>query len=66
MARVGAPFGIKGWLKLQSFTQTPDSLDAYASWLPPNKASLAFAISFILLWLFLLWLLYRKNIIIKI
>ncbi|MEO8102835.1 MAG: ribosome maturation factor RimM [Betaproteobacteria bacterium] len=33
MARVGAPFGIKGWLKLQSFTQTPDSLDAYASWL---------------------------------
>lgn len=33
MARVGAPFGIKGWLKLQSFTQTPDGLDAYASWL---------------------------------
>ncbi len=39
---------------------------AYASWLAPNKASLAFAICFILLWLFLLWLLYRKNIIIKI
>ena len=33
MARVGAPFGIKGWLKLQSYTQAPDSLDAYASWL---------------------------------
>lgn len=33
MARVGAPFGIKGWLKLQVFTQSPDSLDAYASWL---------------------------------
>ena len=33
MARVGAPFGIKGWLKLQIFTQTPDSLNAYASWL---------------------------------
>jgi 16S rRNA processing protein RimM len=33
MARVGAPFGIKGWLKLQVFTETPDSLDAYASWL---------------------------------
>jgi len=33
MARVGAPFGIKGWLKLQVFTQAPDSLDAYASWL---------------------------------
>ena len=33
MARVGAPFGIKGWLKLQIFTETPDSLDAYSSWL---------------------------------
>ena len=33
MARVGAPFGIKGWLKLQIFTQSPDSLDAFASWL---------------------------------
>jgi 16S rRNA processing protein RimM len=33
MARVAAPFGIKGWLKLQTFTETPDSLDAYASWL---------------------------------
>ncbi len=40
--------------------------NAFASWLPPNRASLAFAISFILLWLLLLWLLYRKNIIIKI
>jgi predicted acyltransferase len=40
--------------------------NAFASWLPPNKASLAFAISFILLWLFFMWLLYRKNIIIKI
>ena len=38
MARVGAPFGIKGWLKLQSFTQTPDSLDAYASWLLKGSA----------------------------
>jgi 16S rRNA processing protein RimM len=33
MARIAAPFGIKGWLKLQTFTQEPDSLDAYASWL---------------------------------
>ncbi len=40
--------------------------NAFASWLPPNRASLAFAISFILLWLFFLWLLYRKNIIIKV
>ena len=33
MARVAGAFGIKGWLKLHTFTQTPDSLDAYASWL---------------------------------
>lgn len=33
MARVGAPFGIKGWIKLQVFTESLDSLDAYASWL---------------------------------
>ena len=39
---------------------------AFASWLSPNRASLAFAISFILFWLFLMWLLYRKNIIIKV
>ena len=33
MARVAGSFGIKGWLKLHTFTQSPDSLDAYASWL---------------------------------
>ncbi|HRI03623.1 MAG TPA: heparan-alpha-glucosaminide N-acetyltransferase domain-containing protein [Pyrinomonadaceae bacterium] len=32
----------------------------------PIDASLAFAISFILLWLFLMWLLYRKQILIKV
>jgi len=32
----------------------------------PINASLAFAICFILLWLFLMWLLYRKNIYIKV
>jgi predicted acyltransferase len=40
--------------------------NGYASWLAPNRASLAFAISFVLLWLFLMWLLYRKRIIVKI
>ena len=39
---------------------------AFASRLSPNNASLAFAIAFILLWLFLMWLLYRKRIIIKV
>lgn len=33
MARIIAPFGVKGWVKLQTFTEVPDSLDAYASWL---------------------------------
>ena len=33
MARVAGAFGIKGWLKLHTFTESPDSLDAYASWL---------------------------------
>lgn len=33
MARIAAPFGIKGWVKLQTFTGEADSLDAYASWL---------------------------------
>lgn len=33
MARIAGAFGIKGWLKLHTFTQSPDSLDAYASWL---------------------------------
>jgi predicted acyltransferase len=32
----------------------------------PINASLMFAVSFILLWLFLMWLLYRKRIFIKV
>jgi predicted acyltransferase len=39
---------------------------AFASWLVPVNASLAFAIAFIILWLLFMWLLYRKRIIIKI
>ena len=38
---------------------------ALATWLPPRAASLAFAIAFVLLWLAVLTLLYRKNIVIK-
>ena len=52
----GSPMALQSWIYNH----------AYASWLSPNNASLAFAICFILLWLFLLWLLYRRNIIIKI
>lgn len=38
----------------------------FASWLPPYRASLAFAICFILVWLGLMWILYRKKIFIKV
>ncbi len=38
----------------------------YSPILQPIDASLAFAISFILLWLFLMWLLYRRQIYIKV
>ena len=38
----------------------------FLSWASPINASLAYAIAFILLWLFLMWLLYRKRIIIKV
>jgi predicted acyltransferase len=38
----------------------------FLSWAQPINASLAFAISYVLLWLFLMWLLYRKNIFIKV
>jgi 16S rRNA processing protein RimM len=33
MARVAAPFGIKGWVKLQTFTEYADSLDEFDVWL---------------------------------
>lgn len=38
----------------------------FASWLPPKDASFAFAICFVLLWLGILTILYRKRIILKI
>ncbi|CAN5790652.1 lpg1661 family Dot/Icm T4SS effector [soil metagenome] len=38
----------------------------FASWAPPKIASLAFAIAFILLWLGLMWILYRRKIFIKV
>ena len=38
----------------------------FASWLAPNNASLAFAIVFVLVCFFFMWLLYRRRIFIKI
>jgi len=38
----------------------------YLSWAAPIDASLAFAVSYVLFWLFLMWLLYRKGIYIRV
>jgi 16S rRNA processing protein RimM len=32
MGRVAAPFGVKGWIKVQPFTQTLDGLLQYPAW----------------------------------
>ena len=40
--------------------------NAFLSWAPPYRASLMFAICFVLLWLALMWLLYRRRIFIKV
>jgi 16S rRNA processing protein RimM len=32
MGRITAPFGIKGWIKLQTYTQAPENLLAYPTW----------------------------------
>jgi predicted acyltransferase len=37
----------------------------YASWLAPRNASLLFAITFVLVWLGILWVLYRRRIFVK-
>jgi predicted acyltransferase len=38
----------------------------FASWASPVNASLAFAIAFVLVWLGLMWTLYRRKIFIKV
>jgi 16S rRNA processing protein RimM len=32
MGRIGAPFGVKGWVKIQPFTETADGLRHYPTW----------------------------------
>ena len=56
MVKLMALFKVQGWIFRNLFL----------TWATPINASLAYAIAFILLWLFLMWLLYRKNIIIKV
>lgn len=38
----------------------------YASWLAPRNASLLFAVTFVLVWLAILWVLYRRRIFLKV
>ncbi len=38
----------------------------YASWLAPKDASFAFALSFVLLWMAILWVLAKRNIVVKV
>lgn len=60
MARVAGPDG--GFVSLQEWIfQT-----FFLSVAEPVNASLAFAVSFVLFWLFLMWLLYRRRIYIKV
>jgi predicted acyltransferase len=47
---------LKGWIY--------ESL--FASWAGPLNGSLAFALSYVLFWLGLMWLLYRRGVFIKI
>jgi predicted acyltransferase len=61
-----------GLIKIPTAAGTSISLHSwifqniFLSWLPPYRASLAFAISYILVWLGLMWILYRRKIFIKV
>jgi predicted acyltransferase len=55
--RVGSDgISLKGWLYEGLF----------ASWAGPLNGSLAFALAYVLFWLGLMWILYRRGIFIKI
>lgn len=32
IGRVGSPFGVKGWMRVESFTEPPERLFSYRSW----------------------------------
>jgi predicted acyltransferase len=51
----GRPIALQAWI-YQTF---------YASWLAPRNASLLFAITFVLVWFAILWVLYRRRIFVK-
>jgi predicted acyltransferase len=60
MIRVAGPEGKDITLQQWIFN------NVFLSWASPINASLAFAICFIIFWLFLMWLLYRRNILVKV
>jgi predicted acyltransferase len=60
LIKVSAPDGNQ--ISLQSWIYR----NGFLSWLPPYRASLAYAIVFIMLWLGLMWILYRRRIFIKV
>jgi 16S rRNA processing protein RimM len=37
VGRIGAVYGVKGWLKVQSFTDNPESIFEYSPWLLNQK-----------------------------
>lgn len=37
VGRIGAVYGVKGWLKVQSFTEDPESIFEYSPWLLSQK-----------------------------
>jgi len=39
MGRILGAFGVKGWVKIQPFTETPDGLTAYRTWWIENEGS---------------------------
>jgi predicted acyltransferase len=63
---------LMGLWKIPRLNGSPGNLQTFiyehlfASWAQPFNASLLYAISFLLFWLLLMWLLYRKKIFIKI
>jgi 16S rRNA processing protein RimM len=38
MGRITVPFGVKGWVKVHPYTETPESLLAYPKWWVGNEA----------------------------
>ena len=52
----GTPDTLKGWI----------FENAFASWLAPMNASLAFALCFVALWVVVMWGFYRKGIFVKV